>query len=117
MKTVSASEAKQRLAAVIDAAARQPVLIRHQKRDVAVPLSIREYERLVRLNVSEFQQFCDKVGAGAKAAGLTEETLDELLADDYANVLGVRHEQVPIRRIRCLRGSPRPLCEDSSGRP
>jgi prevent-host-death family protein len=82
MKTVSASEAKQRLAAVIDAAAREPVVIRRQKRDVAVVLSMREYERLVRLNVSEFQQFCDKVGTDAKAAGLTEEKLDALLADD-----------------------------------
>ncbi len=82
MKTVSASEAKQRLAAVIDAAALEPVVIRRQKRDVAVVLSIREYERLVRLNVSEFQQFCDKVGAGAKVADLTEEKLNELLADD-----------------------------------
>ena len=82
MKTVSASEAKQRLAAVIDAAARQPVVIRRQKRDVAVVVSMREYERLVRLNVPELQQFCDKVGAGAKAAGLSEEKLDELLADD-----------------------------------
>jgi len=82
MKTISASEAKQRLAAVIDAAAWEPVVIRHQKRDVAVVLSMQEYERLVRLNVSEFQQFCDKVGAGAKAAGLTEEKLDELSADD-----------------------------------
>ena len=43
---------------------------------------MREYERLVRLNVSEFQQFCDKVGAGAKAADLTEEKLNELLSDD-----------------------------------
>jgi prevent-host-death family protein len=81
MKTVSASEAKQRLAAVIDAAAREPVVIRRQKHDVAVVLSMREYERLVRLNVSELQRFCDKVGVGAKAAGLTEEKLDELLAD------------------------------------
>ena len=82
MKIVSASEAKQKLAAVIDAAAREPVVIRRQKRDVAVVLSMREYERLVRLNVSEFQQFCDKVGSGAKTAGLTEEKFNELLADD-----------------------------------
>jgi len=82
MKTVSASEAKQKFAAVIDAAAREPVVIRRQKRDVAVVLSMREYERLVTLNVSELQEFCDKVGDGTKAAGLTEEKLGELLADD-----------------------------------
>jgi len=82
MKTVSASEAKRRLAAVIDAAAREPVVIRRKERDVAVVLSMQEYERLVRINVSEFQQFCDKVAAGARVAGLIEEKLDELLAYD-----------------------------------
>ena len=82
MKTISATEAKQRFSAVIDTAAREPVVIRRQKRDVAVVLSMQEYERLVRLNVSEFQRFCDEVGAGAKAAGLTEEKLGALLADD-----------------------------------
>jgi prevent-host-death family protein len=82
MKTVSASEAKQRFSAIIDTAAREPVVIRRQKRDVAVVMSMQEYERLVRLNVSEFQEFCDKVGVSAKAAGLTEAKLNELLAGD-----------------------------------
>jgi len=51
MKTISASEAKQRLAAVIDAATREPVVIHRQKHGVAVVLSMQEYEQLVRLNV------------------------------------------------------------------
>ena len=82
MRVVSASEAKQGLASVLDAAAREPVVIQRQKRDVAVVLSIQEYERLVRLNVAEFQRFCDAVGAGAEAAGMTEEKLATLLSDD-----------------------------------
>lgn len=82
MRTVTATEAKQGLAAVIEAAAREPVIIQRQKRDVAVVLSMQEYERLVRLNVAEFQRFCDAVGAGAEKAGLTEEKLSDLLADD-----------------------------------
>ena len=82
MRTVSASEARQELAAVIEAAALEPVVIQRQKRDVAVVLSPQEYERLVRLNVAEFQRFCDMVGAKAKAAGMTEAKLDQLLADD-----------------------------------
>ena len=36
MKTVSATDAKQRLAALLDVAQREPVLIRRQNRDVAV---------------------------------------------------------------------------------
>jgi prevent-host-death family protein len=82
MRTVTASEAKQGLAAVIEAASREPVMIQRQKRDVAVVLSPREYERLVRLNVAEFQRFCDQVGASAERAGMTEAKLAELLSDD-----------------------------------
>lgn len=82
MRTMTATQAKQGLAAVIEAAAREPVLIQRQKRDVAVVMSIQEYERLARLNVAEFQRFCDRVGAQAQAAGLDEAKLAELLADD-----------------------------------
>lgn len=82
MRTFTASAAKQTLASVIEAAAREPVVIRRHSRDVAVVLSMQEYERLSRLNVAEFQRFCDAVGAGAVNAGLTPERLAELLADE-----------------------------------
>jgi len=82
MRTVSATEAKQGLAGVIEAARREPVIIQRQKRDVAVVLSPAEYQRLVRLNIDEFQRFCDQVGQKAESAGLTQEKLDQLLADE-----------------------------------
>jgi prevent-host-death family protein len=80
MRYVSATEAKQALAAVLDAAQREPVVIRRQQRDVAVVLSMQEYERLTALNVEEFQRFCDQIGEQAKARGLTEEKLVDILA-------------------------------------
>jgi prevent-host-death family protein len=82
MRSVSATEAKQRLAALLDAAQREPVVIRRQKRDVAVLLSTQEYERLRALNRAEFQRFCDRVAEKAAARGLTEEKLAEILADE-----------------------------------
>jgi prevent-host-death family protein len=82
MRTISASEARQGLSSVLDAAAREPVIIQRQKRDVAVVLSVEEYERLARLNVAEFQQFCDRVGTAAQQTGLTGDKLGELLEDD-----------------------------------
>ncbi|MDP3873940.1 MAG: type II toxin-antitoxin system Phd/YefM family antitoxin [Methyloversatilis sp.] len=82
MKTIAASEAKQGFAALIDAAAREPIAIQRQKRDVAVVMSMQEYERLTRLNKSEFQRFCDRVGARAVEAGIDEAILAGLLADD-----------------------------------
>ncbi|MCL2635965.1 MAG: type II toxin-antitoxin system Phd/YefM family antitoxin [Betaproteobacteria bacterium] len=82
MQTVTASEAKQGLASVIEAAKREPVVIQRQKRDVAVVMSMEEYERLVHLNVAEFKRFCDQVGTAASKAGLTEEKLTKLLAHE-----------------------------------
>ena len=84
VRYVSATEAKQRLAALLDAAQREPVTIRRQKRDVAVIMSPQEYDRLCALNVAEFQRFCDRVAEGAAARGLTEDVLIGILADDVA---------------------------------
>lgn len=82
MRTVTASEAKQSFASVVEWASKEPVLVQRQKRNVAVILSMDEYERLANFNVSEFQRFCDEVGSQAQQAGLTEAGLNQLLADD-----------------------------------
>lgn len=79
MKYVSASEAKQRLAAVLDAAQRGPVTIRRQNREVAVVLSATDYQRLRGANIEEFQRFCDRISRSATDKGLTEDKLNELL--------------------------------------
>ncbi|WP_024539518.1 type II toxin-antitoxin system Phd/YefM family antitoxin [Comamonas badia] len=79
MRTVPASEAKQAFASVLDTAMHEPVLIQRQKRDVAVVLSMAEYERLTRLNVAEFQRFCDQIGERATREGLDDAALAELL--------------------------------------
>jgi antitoxin Phd len=81
MRTVSATDAKQRLAALLDAAQREPVVIRRQNRDVAVIMSAEEYERIRDLNAGEFQRFADRVAAQAKARGMTESVLKKLLKD------------------------------------
>ena len=82
MQYVSATDAKQRLAALLDAAQREPVVIRRQNRDVAVILSPQEYDRLRALNAAEFQRFCDRVAEGAAARGISEDKLAEILAGD-----------------------------------
>jgi len=79
MQYVSATEAKQRLAAILDAAQTEPVMIRRQNREVAVMLSPKEYERLRGLNIAEFEQFCEKIGKAAAKRGLTEEKLAEII--------------------------------------
>lgn len=82
MRTVTASEARQNLADILEAARREPVVIQRQKRNVAVVMSMDEYERLVNLNVAEFQRFSDRVGAKAQEAGMTEEVLQALLSSE-----------------------------------
>jgi prevent-host-death family protein len=82
LRYVSATEAKQRLAALLDAAQREPVVVRRHDRDVAVIVSAEEYERLRALNADAFQRFCDRVAERSAARGLTEEKLAEILADD-----------------------------------
>lgn len=82
MRYVSASDAKQKLAAILDAAQREPVMIRRQKRDVAVLLSAQEYERVCAVNREEFLRFSDRVSKNARAKGLTEATVHEILADE-----------------------------------
>jgi len=57
------------------------VLIRRHDRDVAVIISAEEYERIRRINVEEFQKFCDRVGEEAVRRGMTEEILADILKD------------------------------------
>ena len=81
MKYVSASEAKQRFAAVLDAAQREPVTIRRQNREVAVVVSSQDYRRLKSANIAEFQRFCERVAILASERGMTEERLNDLLGN------------------------------------
>jgi prevent-host-death family protein len=82
MQIVSATEAKQTFAAVIDKAQREPVIIRKQNRDVAVIMSMEDYQRLTMANIQEFQQFRENMGRKAQERGLTEDKLNELLTTD-----------------------------------
>jgi hypothetical protein len=61
MKTVAATEAKNRLGAILDAAQREPIVIRRQ-----------------------FLDLRNEVAAEAAKAGLTDEKLADLLNDDDA---------------------------------
>ena len=81
MRTISEREAKQRFAALLDAARREPIIIRKQNRDIAVIMSPEEYQRISGLNNAELERFCDRVGAQALARGLTEEILADIVKD------------------------------------
>ncbi len=82
MKIVSATDAKQRFAALLDAAQREPVRIRRQNRDVAVVLSAEEYDRIRGANIEELDRLCERVSRQAAARGMTDKILADLLKAD-----------------------------------
>jgi len=84
MKTVAATEAKNRLGAILDDAQREPIVIQRQDRDIAVVISMAEYERLRSGNVQAFMDLRNETAAQAAANGLTEERLAEILTGDEA---------------------------------
>lgn len=82
MKKVAATEAKNRLGAILDDAQREPVIIQRQDRDVAVVLSMAQFERMRSGNIRAFLEARNEVAAEAKRNGLTEEKLAALLNDE-----------------------------------
>ena len=82
MKRVAATAAKNRLGAILDEAQREPIVIQRQDRDVAVVLSMAEFERIRTSNVTAFLEASKAVAAEAKARGLTSKKLAALLADE-----------------------------------
>jgi len=81
MTEISATQAKQQFAALLDAAQRGPVRIQRHQRDVAVLVSAEEYERMNRERWAEFNRLSAIASEQAKANGLTEEILAEILAE------------------------------------
>lgn len=81
MQTMSATDVKQGFGAALDAAQREPVFIRKQNRDVAVLMSVQEFEKLRGLRLDVFDRLAEAVAAKAAARGMTDETLAQLMKD------------------------------------
>lgn len=81
MTTISATQAKQRFAELLDAAQRGPIRIQRHERDVAVVLSAEEYAQLNRDRWAEFNRLSAIAAGQAKANGLTKEILTDILAE------------------------------------
>lgn len=81
MRTISATEAKGAFGAALEAAQREPVVIRKQNQDVAVLLSAEEYEKLRGLRIAAFDALCDEIAAKAADRRLTDEAFDALMQD------------------------------------
>jgi len=73
MKRIPATEAENRLGAILDEAQREPIVIRRQNKDIAVVLSMADYERLRAGNIQAFLDLRNEVASQAARSGLTDE--------------------------------------------
>ena len=81
MKRVAATEAKNRLGAILDDAQREPIVIERQGREVAVVISMADFDRIRMGNVKALLESSREIAAEAKRNGLTEKKLTALLGD------------------------------------
>jgi prevent-host-death family protein len=82
MQTISATQAKQKFAALLDTAQREPVSIQRHDRDIAVLVSAEDYARMSGNQWAEFDRLMDLASAQAEANGFTEKDLEEILANE-----------------------------------
>ena len=85
MKTIDAAEAQARLDEILEAAQRQPIVIRREGQDSAVVVSIADYERLRGATIRAFLELRDEVAKEAAANDLTSERLLDLLSPDESS--------------------------------
>ena len=82
MQITTAREAKNRFGQLLDRAQRRPVAISKNGRAVTVMLSVEQYERLRGAAWARLAGTMDAMSEEAAANGLTDATLETLLADE-----------------------------------
>ena len=81
MKVTTAREAKNRFGQLLDSAQRAPVSITKNGRVVTVMLSVDQYQRLRGAAWDRLARAMDTTSTEATSRGLTDKTLEALLAD------------------------------------
>lgn len=82
MRTIPARDAKNQFGQFLDAAQNGPVRVTKKGRPVGVMLSLEHYERLRGAAWDRLSTSMDAASAEGERNGLTDDTLDALLADE-----------------------------------
>ena len=82
MVTMTANEAKTRFGEFIDRAQREPVKVMRHDRVVGVLVNPQDYEEMRAFYANRLRLSLGESALSAVAVGLTEETLNDLLADE-----------------------------------
>lgn len=82
MQTYTANEAKTRFGEFLDKVQREPVRVMRHDRVVGVMVSAEDYEAMRAFYADRLRKTLHETAKAAAAAGLTEEKLAALLADE-----------------------------------
>jgi prevent-host-death family protein len=82
MQTFTANEAKTRFGEFLDRVQREPVRVMRHERVVGVMVSAQDYEAMRAYYADRLRQTLRESAEEAAAAGLTEDQLAQLLADE-----------------------------------
>ena len=82
MQTFTANDAKVRFGEFLDLAQRSPVRVMRRDRVVGVMVSAQDYEAMRAFYADRLRQTLNESAAAAAAAGLTDQGLANLLADE-----------------------------------
>ena len=82
MQTFTANQAKTNFGQFLDLAQREPVSVTRHDRVVGVMVSAQDYEAMRQFYANRLLHTLNRTADYAAAAGLTDEILAELLADE-----------------------------------
>ena len=82
MQTYTANEAKTRFGEFLDRVQREPVRVMRHDRVAGVMVSAEDYEAMRAFYADRLRKTLRETAAAAAAAGMTEEILEQLLADE-----------------------------------
>lgn len=82
MQTYTANEAKTRFGEFLDRVQREPVRVMRHDRVVGVMVSAQDFEAMRAFYANRLQHTLERSAALAQQGGLTEERLNDLMADE-----------------------------------
>ena len=82
MQTITANQAKTRFGAFIDMAQRGPVCVIRHGRMVGIMVSPEDYQAMRAFYADRLVRTMDRAANQAQRAGLTQDKLDDLLANE-----------------------------------
>ncbi|MEM1156796.1 MAG: type II toxin-antitoxin system Phd/YefM family antitoxin [Verrucomicrobiota bacterium] len=81
MITMTSTEVRQNFGEFLEKGSRQPIIIKRQNREIGAFVPMEEYQKLRQLQRQELDQAITGISQEAKANGLTEALLQDILTE------------------------------------